>query len=385
MFNGVNMHLGSIMKLSNAETRSITAENVYGEKGKGGMAEVSETPQPEVVRIGQQWDGPNTVAKNLGQGWKVRPCITLPAETTTTIMDVAGPGSIQHFWCTVEPVRLRHLILRMYWDEEATPSVEVPLGDFFCNGWKVGIDWKPVNINALPINVNPRGGFNCFFPMPFRTHARVTIENLSPLEAKAASSTPSTTLSPRWRWTMPTSTPSSAAPTRCRTKRPIPSSTVCVARGNTSAPIWPGSRITAGWWGEGEFKAYLDGDTDFPTICGTGTEDYFGGAWGFGETFSAPFMGYPCGSPPSDKVPAGAPPRPLSLSHHGPHPLPAGYPRHHASPRLAQRGPWLPAAAGRHRLGRLLVPGRTARAFPTLPERDALEVIRPLETTPRPA
>ena len=69
MFNGLHMGLGNIAKLSSAQTRSITAENVYGEKGRGGMAEVSATPQPAVSQIGQQWDGPNSAARDLGQFW----------------------------------------------------------------------------------------------------------------------------------------------------------------------------------------------------------------------------------------------------------------------------------------------------------------------------
>ncbi len=171
MFNG----LFGITHLSNAQTRSITAENVYGEKGRGGMAKVSATPQPEVMKIGQKWDGPNSHARDLGQTWKVRPCITLPKGSTTTLMNVEGPGTIQHIWITVTQKRHRDLILRMYWDGEDTPSVEVPVGDFFCNAWK-----RVTNIVALPINVNPTGGLNCYFPMPFRKQARITVENRAP-------------------------------------------------------------------------------------------------------------------------------------------------------------------------------------------------------------
>src|SRR5208337_940629 len=101
-----------------AVTRSITAENVYGEKGKGGMAEVSAAPQAEVTKIGQKWDGPNKCARDLGRTWKVRPCITLPAGATTLLMDVKGPGVIQHLWITVDSKRYRDLILRFYWDGE---------------------------------------------------------------------------------------------------------------------------------------------------------------------------------------------------------------------------------------------------------------------------
>ena len=135
-FDGVNMGLGTIAKLSKAQSRSISAENVYGEKGRGGMAEQSATAQPEVARIGQVWEAPNAAARELGQKWKVRPCIKLPAGTTTTLMDVDGPGCIQHMWITFEDRFYRDVILRIYWDGETQPSVETPLGDFFCNGFR---------------------------------------------------------------------------------------------------------------------------------------------------------------------------------------------------------------------------------------------------------
>ena len=178
-FSGANMGLGSIAKLARACTRSITAENVYGEKGRGGMAEVSDTPQPEVVKLGQKWDGANKCARDLGQTWKVRPCITLPAGSTTPLMDIDGPGCIQHIWITCEDRFYRDVILRIYWDGETEPSVEVPLGDFFCNGFR-----RRTNIVSLPINVNPSGAFNSFFPMPFRRHARLTVENRAPEDVK---------------------------------------------------------------------------------------------------------------------------------------------------------------------------------------------------------
>src|SRR5512145_1188068 len=101
-YNGAGMHLGNIMKLSNAVTRSITAENVYGEKGRGGMAELSAAPQAEVARLGQKWDGPNPCARDLGTTWKVRPCITLPEQSITTLMDIDGPAVIQHIWITID-------------------------------------------------------------------------------------------------------------------------------------------------------------------------------------------------------------------------------------------------------------------------------------------
>ena len=168
-FNGLNMGLGNIAKLAETTTCLISAENVYGEKGKGGMAEVTDTPQPEVKKIGQQWEK-STVSRELGQKGKVRPQITLPADSTTTLMDIDGPGTVQHIWITVGAKTFRDLIIRVYWDDEKEPSIETPIGDFFCNGFDA-----PTNILALPINVNPTGGLNCYFPMPFRKHARMTV------------------------------------------------------------------------------------------------------------------------------------------------------------------------------------------------------------------
>jgi len=173
-FNGLNMGLGNISRLSDAVSRSITAENVYGEKGKGGMAGLTTEPQESVAKIGQHWDGPNGCARDLGQTWKVRPCITLPTSATSTLMDVDGPGCIQHIWITVDWRKSRDIILRMYWDNETVPSVETPLNYFFCNAYVPSVD-----IAALPINVNPSNGCNCYFPMPFRRHAKITVENRS--------------------------------------------------------------------------------------------------------------------------------------------------------------------------------------------------------------
>jgi len=282
--------LDGIARLSDEETRSITAENVFGRKGEGGKAEVSATPQQDVVKIGQRWDGPNGCARDLGQKWKVRPCITLPAGKATTIMDVDGPGTIRHIWMTVDSKYYRDLILRMFWDGEKTPSVETPIGDFFCNGWKTR-----VNILAIPINVNPSGGFNCYFPMPFRKHARITIENRSPADVSGFFYAINFSLGKAGR-------DQAYFHAQFRRTNPLPYKQDYVildgvtGRGHYVGTYMAWQQNSSGWWGEGEFKAFIDGDTEFPTICGTGTEDYFGGAWGFGQNFSAPFLGYPLGS-----------------------------------------------------------------------------------------
>jgi hypothetical protein len=266
------MNLGSLPMLSDAETRSISAENPDGVKG-GGASAVPDEASPAAM---------------LGQGWKVRPCITLPAEDTTVLADIQGPGVIQHIWLTVSPQAYRDTVLRFYWDEEETPSVEVPLGDFFCNGH--GLRY---NVNSLPVAVNPSGGFNSYWPMPFRQRARITIQNEHPEPIAGFYYQITYTLTDvadnaayfhaQWR--------------RSQTTRDLPEHVILEGvkgQGHYVGTFLAWTQFSNGWWGEGEIKFYLDGDVDFPTICGTGTEDYFGGAWAFtGETYSTPFLGYP--------------------------------------------------------------------------------------------
>jgi len=277
-FNGLDMSLGNLSRLSNAVTRSISAENPTGAKGQGGMAT----------------EGTGAVAaRELGRGWKVSPCIHVPGSTTVTLADIRGPGAIQHIWMTVNPAAWRKLVLRFFWDDEATPSIEVPIGDFFCNGW-----CERCNVASLPVAVNPAGGFNCYWEMPFRKHARITLENLSPEEVKGFFYQIDYTL---------TDVPADRACLHAQWRRnnPLPYKQVhTLLDGVQGQGHYVGTYIAwgvhnSGWWGEGEIKFYLDGDTDWPTICGTGTEDYIGGAWNFehpkGEygVFSAPFSGLP--------------------------------------------------------------------------------------------
>ena len=272
--------LGGVFLLSEAETRSLSAENPDGSKGGGAKAD------PEG----------KGAASDLGRGWKVRPCISLPAGETVTLADVAGPGVIQHIWITVHEKAYRDCILRMYWDGSKQPSVEVPLGDFFANG-----HGRRVCVTALPINVNPSGGFNSYWPMPFRTRARITIENQRPEEiggffyqiTYALTEVPDGAASFHAQWR------------RSLTTREHPEHVILdgvKGRGQYVGTYLAWTTLSDGWWGEGEVKFYLDGDEDYPTICGTGTEDYFGGSWNFGgsgprqdgaTTFSAPFLGYP--------------------------------------------------------------------------------------------
>jgi len=151
--------LGSLPLLRNSETRSISAENPKGEKGGGATA----VPDKD------------NAASDLGAGWKVRPAITLPKLETTTLADVDGPGTIQHIWITVDPKAYRDCILRFYWDGESSPSIEVPLGDFFVTAHNARY-----KVDSLMMAVNPSGGFNSYWPMPFRKHVKITVENQRP-------------------------------------------------------------------------------------------------------------------------------------------------------------------------------------------------------------
>lgn len=276
-FNGLGMGLGNLSRVSNAQTRSISAENFTGEKGKGGMA--TEGTGAEAAR-------------DLGQGWKVSPSIILPPNCTTTIAEIDGPGVIQHLWMTCYPDRWRNTIIRMYWDDENTPSVEVPFGDFFVNGW-----CEPSNVNSLPIAVNPAGGMNAYWEMPFRKSAKITIENISE---------ESYPLFFQINYAL-TEIPNDAAYFHAQWNRSNPlkyKDVHTIVEGIKGVGHYVGTYIAwgvnnNGWWGEGEIKFYMDGDRDFATIVGTGTEDYFGGAWNFEQpkgtygSYSTPFLGMP--------------------------------------------------------------------------------------------
>jgi len=276
VFNGLGMGLGNLAELSKAVSRSISAENFSGEKGKAGMA--------------VEGTGANA-ARELGQGWKISPSIDIDGRQTVTLADISGPGAIQHLWITVHPTWWRRLVLRAYWDGEETPSIEVPLGDFFCNGW-----CERANVSSLPVAVNPAGGLNSYWEMPFRKRARLTIENLSPDIVRGFYFYIDYTL---------TEIPETRAYLHAQWRRsnPLPLNQVyTILDGVRGFGHYVGTYLAVGvnnngWWGEGEVKFYLDGDTDWPTICGTGTEDYFGGAWNWefpkGQygLYSTPFLG----------------------------------------------------------------------------------------------
>lgn len=264
-------------------SRSFTAENPTAAPGAGGRA-----------------------ASVLGAGRKGAPCLTIPAGQTVTLADASGAGEIRHVWCTVAPHTeavgfvLRDLVLRAYWDGSDTPSVEVPLGDFFCNG-----NGQRSLVTSAQVLVAPTSGMNAYFRMPFHDGARITIENQHPVDVEG--------FFYQIDWVEipdPTTVPALRFHAEFRRENPTrPAEDYTLIDGVTGRGVFLGSYLTIValeryWWGEGEMKFFIDGDTDHPTICGTGTEDYYGGAWAFQDrlssdtepevlTYSAPYVGYP--------------------------------------------------------------------------------------------
>ena len=274
-YNGLGGSLNSLFRVSSARTRSISPENLTGEKGRGGMAKEGTA---------------SDAARDLGQGWKVNPFVVIEPGKTFTIAEIKGPGAIQHIWI-VPPGNWRFSILRMYWDDEASASVEVPMGDFFGMGWG-----KYAQISSLAVCVNPGSGFNSYWVMPFRKSAKITIQNL---EDKAVR------LYYQIDYTL-TDVPRDAAYFHAQFRRvnPLPYKQVYTivdgirGRGQYVGTYMAWGVNNNGWWGEGEIKFYLDGDREFPTINGTGTEDYFGGSYNFEnqekkqyQEFTTPYSG----------------------------------------------------------------------------------------------
>lgn len=281
-----NMYLNSaatLPMLRRGRSRSINWENRNGEKGAGCQA-----------------------ASGLGQSRKGSPCIgRIEPGETVDLMNIDGAGVIQHIWVTVDDTTpngrfvLRDVVLRMYWDNEETPSVEVPLGDFFLNGFARGYE-----VTSQLMCVIPKRGMNCYIPMPFRKHARVTIENQHAGALGAFFFQIDYTLYDD----MPEDIGYFHAQWRRQRITELAKDYVLLdgvkGRGHYIGTHLMLQTLERYWWGEGEMKFYIDGDDQYPTQCSTGTEDYFGGAWSFGgytdergymleKTYCTPYMGYP--------------------------------------------------------------------------------------------
>ncbi len=166
VFNGLEMNMGNLYRLSNAKTRSISPENFTGEKGKGGMARLEDKDKTNTANA-------SNAARDLGEGWKVNPFVRIQPGQTFTMAEIDGMGAIQHIWMTPTG-NWKFSILRIYWDDETEPSVECPVGDFFGMGWN---EYAP--LNSLAVCVYPGSAFNCYWAMPFRKKCRITMENIN--------------------------------------------------------------------------------------------------------------------------------------------------------------------------------------------------------------
>lgn len=280
---GLAVSLNNIALLENVQSRSISPESFTGEKGQAGMA---------TTGTGQH------AARELGRGWKVSPSIDIKAHSTTNLAVIEGSGCIRSIWMTPTG-NWRYSVLRFYWDDEKDPSVEVPTADFFASGWAKW-DRCPL-IDSAPIAVNPRCGFNSYWPMPFRRKCRITMENLA--DEKMV-------LYYQINYALG-DVATNAAYFHAQFRREDPlkeKGTYTILDGVEGSGQYVGTYMAygthhTGWWGEGEVKFFIDGDGEFPTICGTGTEDYFCGAYDFDSThadgkvtyteFTHPYSGLP--------------------------------------------------------------------------------------------
>jgi hypothetical protein len=277
-FNGLGMHLGNLSRLSSAKSRSISPENPTGEKGKGGISTEGTGAR---------------AARDLGQGWKISPSIVIEPGQTHIMADINDSGAIQHIWLTPTG-NWRFSILKIYWDESDTPSVECPVGDFFASAYN-----KYAQISSLAVCVNPANGLNCYWEMPFRKSCKITMTNIDDQPM---------TLYYQIDYTL-TEIPDDTAYLHAQFRRvnPLPYKEVYTildgvkGQGQFIGTYMAWGVNNCGWWGEGEIKFYIDDDKDFPTICGTGTEDYFCGSYDFDlgkerggyREFTTPYVGLP--------------------------------------------------------------------------------------------
>lgn len=249
----------------NVRSRAATAENKEAKPGAGGMA---------------------------NHGHKGSPCITpFPKGETATLLDVEGPGIIRHLWFTLPPGNVEHLrnvIIRMYWDNQSHPSVEAPIGDFF--GIAHG---RQKDMNTEFVGMQVGRGLNCWIPMPFHKRAVITIENDSNEDVSL--------LFYQIDFTLGDDLDDDAGYFHAQFRRENPCpihEDFTILDGIKGRGVYLGTVLGVrnlyqeSWWGEGEVKFYIDDDEEYPTICGTGTEDYMGSAWEL-EEIVTPFQGAP--------------------------------------------------------------------------------------------
>ncbi len=236
---------------------------------------------------------------------------TVAPGQTLTVLDAPGPGVITHLWFTIadpEPYHLKKIVLRMYWDHEPTPSVEAPIGDFF--GLGLG-DY--FTYSSAPLAVAPNKALNCFFPMPFKKRARITLTNEGHDEIRAlyfnidyraySRPLPRGTLYFHAQYRQCAPCHAVASNGKNLTGQDNYIWMTAKGRGQFVGVTMSVLENSDGWWGEGDDMFFIDGGRRVngeirPNINGTGTEDYFLGAWDFGgKPFSYPLFGAPVVGP----------------------------------------------------------------------------------------
>ena len=276
------MEMKDLFTRNGIVSRAINAENITGEPGEGGKS-----------------------SSLLGPSRKGSPCLKdIKSGDTVTLASIEGQGMIRHIWITVDNKTdeanrfiLRDLVIRMYWDGEESPSVECPLGDFFGLGFG-----ETYEIYSSLVSAIPSRGLNCYFQMPFRRKALITLENQhsNPIPAffyqrdyTLGDEIDEDTMLFHAFWNRENPTVIGKDYTLVNSIK---------GEGTYIGTTLYISSLSRYWWGEGEMKFYIDGDREFPTICGTGTEDYFGGSWSFARhengktietTYNSPYLGYP--------------------------------------------------------------------------------------------
>ena len=239
------------------ESRSISFENPTGERGNGGKAR-----------------------SNLGVGRKGRPSRRIRPGKSVVLGDVKGPGVIRHIWMTTadEPENLRSLVVRAWWDGQRHPSIESPLGDFM--GFAHG---RVRAYESAVHSVGEKAGMNIWLAMPFRSRARMTLTNQGREDA---------ILFYQIDYTVGDLLPEDVGRLHVLFRRENPTTLgrdfellpQRSGKGRFIGSVMGVRSLGPHWWGEGEMKVFLDGDSEFPTIAGTGAEDYVGLSWGMQQT-----------------------------------------------------------------------------------------------------
>ena len=296
-YNGLDLNMGNLSRLSHAKTRSISPENLTGEKGKGGMATVGTGAE---------------AARDLGQGWKISPSVKIEPKKVFTLAEIQGPGAIQHIWMTPTG-NFRFSIVRIYWDGESTTFGRGARRGSLC------LRLGKIRSSLIAGRVcEPRQWAQFLLANALPQVRKLTLENLDDVPM---------TIYYQIDYVL-TEVPEDAAYFHAQFRRsnPLPYKTDhVILDGVKGWGHYVGTYLAwgvhnTGWWGEGEIKFFLDGDTKFPTINGTGTEDYFCGSYDFDAGPPADFSLQPSAWDPSAKR------LPLSGVHYPLHGVGAGDP-----------------------------------------------------------